>query len=113
MQLIGQLQNLPPRLQVVFEAFSDGALGWSAQPVAALASSPKRLGNGVVQRAVANVLEASDQPMRVVAIRTAVEALLGQAVSYESVSWCLRMGSRGHKPRFERASYYCYRLRGQ
>ena len=49
--------------------------------------------------------------MRVLAIQRAVEKLLGHAVSYESVSWCLRMGSRGDGPRFERVSYYFYRLR--
>jgi hypothetical protein len=72
---------------------------------------PKRLGNGAVRRAVVKVLAASDQPMRVAAVQAAVQVLLGRVVSYESVSWCLRMGSKGETPCFERASYYCYRLK--
>jgi hypothetical protein len=72
---------------------------------------PRRLGNGVVRRAVVKVLAAADSPMRVVEIQKAVESALGHAASYESVSWCLRMGSRGGESHFERVSYYFYRLR--
>jgi hypothetical protein len=72
---------------------------------------PKRLGNGVVKRAVVKVLASAEQPMRLAAVRAAVEQLLGQAISDESVSWCLRMGTRGNEPLFERVAYGCYRLR--
>jgi hypothetical protein len=109
MQLVGQLQNPSPSLQAVFDALRDSPAA-SEQPVAAL-EPPMRLGNGVVQRAVVKVLGAAEQPMRVAEIRRAVEAALGQAVSYESVSWSLRTGSHGPRSRFERASYWCYRLR--
>jgi hypothetical protein len=111
MQTLGHLQNPSPSLRVVFEAFPDGPPASTGRPTASLLPRPKRLGNGVVQRAVVRALAAAREPMRVVEIREAVEALLGHAVSYESVSWCLRMGSQGAGPRFERVSYYCYRLR--
>jgi hypothetical protein len=70
----------------------------------------RRLGNGVVQRAVVKVLAASDAPTRLAHIYAAVEARLGHSVSKESVSWCLRTGCGGDEPRFERVSYGCYRL---
>jgi hypothetical protein len=112
MQLLGQLQNPPPSLGVVFEAFPEGTTPNEGE-AAALMPPPMRLGNGVVQRAVVKVLAAAEQPMRVAEIRIAVEAAFGHTVSYESVSWSLRAGSRGDDPHFERTSYWCYRLRCQ
>jgi hypothetical protein len=112
MQLLGQLQNPSPSLQVVSEAFPDGPATPSERPAAAM-PSPKRLGNDVVKRAVVKVLAASTEPMRVVAIQTAVQALLGHAVSYESVSWCLRMGSRKETPLFVRPARGYYQLASQ
>lgn len=49
--------------------------------------------------------------MRVAEICEAVEVALTRSVSYDSVSWSLRMGSRGDWPRFERVSYRYYGLR--
>lgn len=70
----------------------------------------RRLGNGVVQRAVIKTLAASDVPMQLAVIHAAVEGMLGHVVSKESVSWCLRTGCGGDEPRFERASRSYYRL---
>jgi hypothetical protein len=71
-----------------------------------------RLGNGVVQRAIVNIL-ADGQPMRLRDIRAAAESLLGERVSIESVSWCLRTGSRKHSPRFRRVARGYYQLTPQ
>jgi hypothetical protein len=46
-------------------------------------------------------------------IRRAVEQQLGQAVSIESVSWCLRMGSRKEPPMFVRPGRGFYQLVSQ
>jgi hypothetical protein len=71
---------------------------------------PRRLGNGVVQRAIMQVLGAADEPMRTGEVQAGVERLLGHSVAKESVSWSLRTGSRGDRPRFERVAYATYRL---
>jgi hypothetical protein len=97
-------------LQAVFDALPDGPIVSAAQQSVAPEPVVRRLGNGVVQRAVVKVLAASDVPVRLAAIHAAVEAVLGQAVSKESVCWCLRTGCGGDKPRFERALYGYYRL---
>lgn len=71
---------------------------------------PRRLGNGVVQRVVVQVLTAADGPMRTGEVLAGVERLLGRHVSKESVSWSLRTGSRGRKQHFECIAYATYRL---
>jgi hypothetical protein len=71
----------------------------------------RRLGNGVVQRAVVRVLGDADGPMRTGEVQAGVERLLGRPVAKESVSWSLRTGSRGTRPRFECVAYATYRLR--
>jgi hypothetical protein len=70
----------------------------------------RRLGNGVVQRAVVKVLSADGGSMQLADVQAAVTTRLGQSVSKESVSWCLRTGCAGDEPRFERVAYGCYRL---
>jgi hypothetical protein len=92
----------------VFEALPDEPL----EPIEAPTPTPEmgRLGNGVVQRAVAKVLAAAGA-MRTADIHLAVERLLGRAVSKESVSSALRKGIRGSEPRFERVSVGYYQLR--
>jgi hypothetical protein len=70
----------------------------------------RRLGNGVVQRAIVKVLGATDQPMRLAEVHLAVEGLLGRTVSKDSINWCLSTGVRGKEPRFERVARGCYRL---
>jgi hypothetical protein len=57
------------------------------------------------------VLGDADEPMRTGEIQAGVERLLGHPVAKESVSWSLRTGSRGAKPRFECVAYATYRLR--
>jgi hypothetical protein len=109
MHLVGQLSNLSPRLQSILDLpasrVKPRATKTQLQPVM------RKLGNGVVQRSIVNVLSAAGSPMRRADIRTAVERQLGQSVSKESVSWCLRMGIKGPSPLFERVAHGVYRLR--
>lgn len=70
----------------------------------------QRLGNGIVKRAIVEVLATADRSMTAADVRVAVEKLLGHPVSKDSVSWCLSTGSRGSGPQFERVSRGCYRL---
>jgi hypothetical protein len=107
--LVGQLSNLSPRLQSILDLPESRVKPRTMK--AQLQPAMRKLGNGVVQRAVVNVLSAADCPMRRADIRSAVERQLGQPVSKESVSWCLRMGIEGPSPRFERAAHGVYRLR--
>ena len=85
----------------------------AARPATPSTPAPGRLGNGVVQRAVVAALLTSNRPMRLSEIHSAVEALLGQSVSIESVSWSLRVGCQRERPRFERERRGIYRLRNQ
>jgi hypothetical protein len=71
----------------------------------------RRLGNGVVQRAVVKALVAADQPMRLAEVHLAVEGLgHTHTVSKDSINWCLSTGARGKEPRFERVARGCYWL---
>jgi hypothetical protein len=110
-RLLARLSSLSASLQAVLEAPAPGPAQCAESQAAALPSA-KRLGNGVVQRAVVKVLATADRPMRLAHICAAVEARLGQPVSIESVSWCLATGVRAKVPRFERVSYGCYQLKG-
>jgi hypothetical protein len=109
MHLLGRLTNPSAPLKAVFEALPD-------EPIEPTVRDPEpqvatgRLGNGVVQRAIVKVLASADQPMRLRDIHSTVEDLLGQTVSKESVSWCLRMSRSGEGPRFERVAYGSYQL---
>jgi len=110
MHLIGQLSNPSPSLRSILDLSMSGVkskvrASWPLRP------APQRLGNGVVQRAVVQALSAADRPMRTGEIQAGVERLLGHRVAKESVSWVLRTGSRGEKPRFERVAYATYRFR--
>jgi hypothetical protein len=71
----------------------------------------RRHGNGVVQRAVIRVLGDANGPMQTGAVHAGVEALLKHPVSKQSVSWVLRVKSRGEDRRFERVAYAIYCLR--
>jgi hypothetical protein len=106
MHLVGQLSNPSPRLQSILDLSANRVKPSARQP----RSQPtqRRLGNGVVQRAVMEVLCAADGPMRTGAVQAGVEQLLGHPVAKESVSWSLRMGSRGKQPRFECVAYTTY-----
>jgi hypothetical protein len=107
MRLVGQLSNPSSSLERVLEAPSTSAARPSSVPM----PPSCRLGNGVVQRAVVKVLSTADRPMRLREICSALDKMLGQPVSVESVSWSLRTGSRGLKPQFERVSRGVYCLR--
>lgn len=83
----------------------------AAHPAPAGRQPPKRLGNGVVQRATIKVLREAGQAMRLAAIHAAVERVLDRPVSIESVSWCLRMDVKRTRLHFERVESGVYRLR--
>jgi hypothetical protein len=91
------------------DAFPDGLLEQYRRPVVPQPVM-RKLGNGVVQRAVVKVLAAADGPMHLAEVQMAVEDLIGQSVSRDSVNWCLSTGVRGKEPRFERVVRGCYRL---
>ncbi len=110
MHLLGHFSNPSSSLQAIFDNLPDGPIAPAARGSVTPEPVLRRLGNGVVQRAVVKVLAASDAPMRLAHIRAGVAARLGQSVSYESVSWCLRTGCGGDKPRFERVAYGRYQL---
>jgi hypothetical protein len=107
MHLVGQLSNPSPRLQSILDLSGSRVKPKIMQSRSQLAQ--RRLGNGVIQRAVIRVLGDADEPMRTGEIQAGVERLLGHPVAKESVSWSLRTGSRGAKPRFERVGYATYR----
>lgn len=112
MHLVGQLSRPSSSLDLVLDIM-DGRPGFPEPPSSRLVveePEAKRLGNGVVQRAVVKVLAASQRPMRGAEVWTAVVALLGHPVSKDSVSWCLSTGARGEEPRFERVARGHYRL---
>jgi hypothetical protein len=112
MHLVGQLSNPSAALVAVFEA-AGGALRRPAglqRPIAVEPAS-RRLGNGVVQRAVVQVIAAANGPMRGADVHQAVERLLGRPVSKNSVSWSLAADARSEEPRFERTTRGHYQLR--
>jgi hypothetical protein len=100
MHLVGQLSNPSAALAAVFEAPTVAQLR-PRKPRQPISPEPvsRRLGNGVVQRAVVKVLAAARRPMRVAEIHLAVERLLGYPVSENSVGWCLAAGVHGKRPR--------------
>lgn len=113
MRLLGRFTNPSAPLAAVFEALPDEPVERASRLDPQPQVATGRLGNGVVQRAIVNVLTSADQPMRLRDIHSAVEDWLGQAVSKESVSWCLRMSRTGAGLRFERVAYGSYRLMPQ
>jgi hypothetical protein len=112
MHLVGQLSNPSAPLAAVLEA-AGGALRRPAglqRPIVVKPAS-RRLGNGVVQRAVVEVLAAASGPMRGADVYRAVERLLAHPVSKNSVSWSLVTDARSKEPRFERTTRGHYQLR--
>jgi len=59
---------------------------------------------GWVREAVVRVLADHDGAMRAAHVHVAVEALLGEPVSSDSVSWVLSSDVRGPAPRFVRVT---------
>lgn len=80
-----------------------------AQPRAITSRRLRPRRPGWVPDAVREVL-AGAGPMRLMDIHAAMERQLGQPVSIESVSWCLRMGARGLDSRFVRVARGRYAL---
>jgi hypothetical protein len=72
----------------------------------------KRLGNGVVQRALVRGFAVSTRTMDISEAQRAVETVLGGPMSRDSVNSCLSTGARGPAPRFERVAHGRYRLVG-
>lgn len=108
MHFVGQLSRPSSRLQAILDFETP-----VAKSSESILPSPnrQRLGNGVVQRAIIGVLAEAGEPMPIAVIHAAVERRLGQSVSMDSVSWCLRMDvKKGEGGRFERTSYGVYRL---
>jgi hypothetical protein len=112
MRLVGQLVNLAGPLGVVLGAHHVGDFGGLKRRSTVAGPEPRRLGNGVVQRAVVKVLSDASRPMRAPEVHEAVEGLLGHTVSRGSVSWCLAAGARGEAQRFVRVARERYRLGG-
>ncbi len=109
MHLVGRLSN-PPNASVktVLDAYPDGL---SRRPQAKIVPArTKRLGNGVVQRALVKALIAAGRPMGVGEAHMAVEALLGHSVSRDSVNSCLSTGARVLPPSFQRVGPGRYQL---
>ncbi len=75
-------------------------------------SKPRRAGNGVIQRAVIEVLGEADRPLDVGEAHAAVRDLLGCPVSRDSVNSCLSTGARRPNPLFERVGHGLYRPAG-
>jgi hypothetical protein len=108
MRLVGQLSSSLPRLQRVLD-LPDTPRARPRAPAPPERGS-RRLGNGVVQRAVVKVLATADRPLSLADVRPAVEGLLGHSVSEYSVSCCLAAGARASQPCFERVARGHYRL---
>lgn len=110
MQFVVQLANPSASLQALFDALPDKPIARKGQSSASK-PTPQRLANGDVQRAIAKVLTGVDSGLSVSTVHKLVTELLGHPVSRNSVKWSLSDGSRGAKPRFERVSHGCYRLK--
>ena len=109
MPLVGQHSNPSELLEAVLGWVPDAAGRPRREPVAALPKA-KRLGNGVVQRALIKALAMAGRPMGVCEAQVAVEALLGHSVSRDSVNRCLSTGACGVQPCFRRVAPGRYRL---
>jgi hypothetical protein len=70
----------------------------------------RRLGNGVVKAATIKVLATANRSWRLAEVHAAVEGLIGQPVSKDSINSCLSTGSLGSQRQFERVARGCYRL---
>lgn len=111
MHLSGHYSNHSPAFTSVLDAFLGGApdqIGPDRPPPEAC--GPRRLGNGVVQRAVIEALARADRAMDVGEVHATVVGLIGYPVSRDSVNSCLSTGARGARPTFRRVGPGRYRL---
>ena len=109
MHLVGQLSDPSEPLEAVLGWVPDGSATRKREPLGPLHAT-KRLGNGVVQRALLKAVTSAGRPMGVREAQVAVEALLGHSVSRKSVNSCLSTGARGVPPSFERVAPGRYRM---
>jgi hypothetical protein len=109
MHLVGRLSNPCVVLEAVLVRVPD-APGRAQRELVAAPPKARRLGNGVVQRAVIRALAVAGRPMDVCEAQTAVEALLGHGVSRDSVNSCLSTGACRVQPCFRRVAPGRYRL---
>lgn len=120
-QLSGAARELVPEVTKVLASADHSRLSYLAKRLGKLRASeapPREIKRqrqrdrrpGWVMDAVVRVLADEGGPMRLTHVHAAVEQLLSQSVSKDSVGWCLSSGARAKKPRFERVSYGCYRL---
>src|SRR5438552_16485027 len=106
MHLVGQHSNPSDRLRMLIDGFSERPIVKRGRPFRPSTSVPvrRRLGNGVVKKAVLEVLATNARSMRAIEVHAGVEALLGHPVSKHSVNWCLTTGVRRNEPRFVRTA---------
>ena len=110
MHLSGHYSNPPEALETVLRSADEGSSTCQRVSTAVFAEA-KRLGNGVVPRAVVRALSEAGRAMDVGEAHAAVEALLGRSVSRESVNSCLSTGARGARPDFQRVGPGRYQLK--
>lgn len=107
----GHYSNHSPAFTGVLDAFSAGLPDRVGDTRSVPEDSgPRRLGNGVVRRAVIEVLSQADRPIDVGEAQATVEGLLGYTVSRDSINSCLSTGARGARPSFQRVRPGRYRL---
>lgn len=111
MQTTGVLSNHQNQASLAHLAKTLAGLRASgAEPRAVTSRRLRPRRPGWVLDAVVQVLADRPESMRLTHVHAAVETLLDQTVSKDSVGWCLSTGARGKEPRFERVAYGCYRL---
>lgn len=111
--LVGQLSSPSGPLQTLLERRR-----WEAKSAVDLIPSPRQdvralhRRAGWIVRAVERVLADQGEPMQAKAVHEAVEALLGQTVSWSSIKGALADNVAGPSPRFVRVGRGRYRLAG-
>ena len=94
-------QEARPGLSRLAEKLA-GLRASDAQPRVIMSRRLRARRPGWVLDAVREVMVDQAEPMRVMHVHAAVEALLGEAVSKDSVSWCLSAGAHGKEQLFVR-----------
>ncbi len=111
MQATQVLSNQEVQSSLGYLAKKLARLRASDAPSRAITSRRRRARRpGWVLDAIVQVLADRAGSMRLGDIHAAMERQLGQSVSMESVSWCLRMGVRGLDPPFVRVARGRYAL---
>src|SRR5439155_348924 len=110
MRLVGRLSNPSEPLDASLRWTCDHSTSRREGGARPAVPEGKRLGNGMVQRAVIKALVDAGRAMGVGEAHAAVEALLGRSVSRDSVSSSLSTGARGTRRRFERVERGWYQL---